>query len=95
MKRSHQANARYWLLLHQISENVKPSGKTYGAETWHCWAKSKWLGVDEHKLPNGKTMQIPKSSADLDTAEFNDYMTAVETWAGERGVWLADIVSAA
>ena len=34
------------------------------------------------------------SQAQLDVAEFNDYMTKVEAWAAERGVWLADLEAA-
>jgi hypothetical protein len=80
-------------LLHEISEHIKPGGQTYGAETWHCWAKSKWLGVDEFKLPSGRTLLIPKSSADLDTDEFSDYMTKLEAWAAEHDVFLADLAA--
>ena len=93
-KRSNEANRRYWLLLHLIAEKVKPEGKEFSAETWHTWAKTKWLGADEVQLPNGKTVQIPRSSADLDTQEFNDFMMAVETWAQERDVYLDDIQAA-
>lgn len=93
--RSHQANARYWLLLHAIAEKVKPGGASYSAEAWHTYMKSRYLGCDDVKLPNLKTLSMPRSTANLDVAEFNDYMTAVETWAGERDVWLDEIASAA
>lgn len=70
-------------------------GQTFSAETWHQYAKSKWIGCDDMKLPNGKTLTVPKSSADLDTAAFGDYMTAVESWAAELGVYLDDMEGAA
>lgn len=73
-----------------MSEIIKPEGKQYSAEQWHLYCKSRWLGVDETKLPNGKVLLIPKSTADLDVSEFNDYMTAVEVWAHERGCFLED-----
>jgi hypothetical protein len=88
VKRSQEANARYWLLLHTIAEKIKPEGQSYDAETWHKWAKSKWLGAEECKLPSGKTIQILRSTADLDAAEFSDYMTKVEVWAGDHNAWL-------
>lgn len=94
-KRSTEANRRYWLLLHLIAENVRPEKQAYSAEVWHTYFKSRFLGCVEVKLPNGKTMPIPNSSADLDVGEFNDYMTKVEAWAGERDVWLADMEAAA
>lgn len=89
-RRSGDANRRYWLLLHTIAEQVTPGGNAFTAETWHIYAKSRWLGCDDVKLPNGKTIPQPRSSAGLDAAEFNDYMTAVEAWAAERGAYLAD-----
>ena len=87
-KRTNEANARYWLLLHTIADSLKPEGREYTPETWHTYFKSRYLGCDEFELPNKKTMQIPKSTADLDTAEFHDYATQVEAWAGEHDVWL-------
>jgi hypothetical protein len=92
-RRSTQANARYWMLLHRISESIKPNGAAYSADTWHQWAKSKFLGCDEFRLPNGQTLTVPKSSADLDTAEFNEFQTAVEAWAAERDVFLEDMAA--
>ena len=94
-RRSVQANARYWLLVHLIAEKVKPEGTAYSAEVWHTYFKSKYLGCEETLLPNGKTVQIPRSSADLDTPEFSAFMSAVEEWALTRDVWLADTTEAA
>lgn len=88
MTRSTQANARYWLLLHAIADKVRPGGNAYSADQWHVYCKSRWLGCDDVSLPNGKVLTIPRSTAGLDVAEFNDYMGRVEAWAGERDVWL-------
>lgn len=93
-KRSHAANARYWLLLHAIAEQVRPGGKVYSADQWHHYAKSRWLGCDDMALPNGKVLTIPRSTANLDVAEFGEYMEKVEAWAAERDVWLADMEAA-
>lgn len=90
--RSHSQNARYWALLHLLSEKLRPKGQSFSPETFHLWAKSKFLGCDDFILPNGKTMTIPRSTAALDVAEFCDYMTAVEAWANEQGVYLEDVV---
>jgi hypothetical protein len=89
-KRSNEANAFYWALLHLIAEKIKPGGNAYSADQWHIYAKSRWIGCDEVVLPNLKTLTIPKSSAALDTAEFQDYVAKVEAWAAERDVFLAD-----
>jgi NinB protein. len=91
MKRSTEANRRYWMLLHLMAEKLKPGGQEFSAEVWHTWAKSKFLGCDDVKLPTGKVLSIPRSSADLDTAEFSEFMTQIEVFANERDVWLEDI----
>lgn len=90
-KRSSEANRRYWLLLHMIADKVKPDGQEYSAETWHTWAKMRWLGADDVRLPNGKVVAIPKSSAELDTEAFHDYVYQVEEWALDRGVTLDEM----
>lgn len=91
MKRSNPANARYWLLLHLIADKIKPEGKTYTPEQYHIYFKSRFIGVDEVTLPNKRTIQIPKSSADLDTQEFAEYMAKVEEWAQEREVYMDEL----
>ena len=93
--RSSEANRRYWSLLHAMAEKLQPRGQTYSAETFHLWAKSKFLGATDHVLPSGKTMTIPNSTAGLDTTAFADYMTKVEAFANERGVFLEDMENAA
>ena len=88
-KRSSEANRRYWALLHEIA--LKPvQGINYTAETWHLYCKQRFLGMTEIKMPNGKAILVPQSTADLSTSEFNDYMTAVEAWAAEHGIYLPD-----
>lgn len=88
--RNNDQNKRYWSLLHVISEKIKPLGVAYSADQWHLWCKSKYLGADDVKLPSGKVLTIPKSTADLDVAEFGTYMDQVEAFANERGAFLED-----
>src|SRR5271165_2752737 len=93
-RRSTQANARLWLLYHALSENLPVAGNTFSADSWHLYCKSKFLGCTDTKLPNGKVVTVPNSTAGLDTAEFNTFMEQVEHWAGEHDVWLDEIVEA-
>lgn len=86
--RSTSANARYWLLLHLIAEKLKPQEKSYSAETWHEYFKQRYLGADEVELPNGKLVQKPHSTTDLDVDAFNEYMAKVEQWGIEHEIWL-------
>lgn len=91
MRRSTQANSRYWLLLHRIAEHLKPEGQSYSAESYHLYFKSRYLGCEDMKLPNGKVLTIPNPSSELDVPEFNDFMTQVEAWAAERDIYLEDV----
>ena len=91
MTRSSPQNARYWLLLHAIADKLRPGGVAYSVEVWHSYCKSRFLGCEEHQLPNGKTLQIPHSTAVLDVAEFADFQTKVEAFAADHDVWLDDM----
>jgi hypothetical protein len=93
LKRSSEANRRYWLLLHVIAEKVKPDGQQYSAETWHTYWKLKLIGGNDVTMPNGKVIVVAKSSAELDKGEFHDFVIQVEQWANERGVYLDELVA--
>lgn len=90
LRRSSAANALYWSLLHAISERITPAGNSYSADTWHEWCKSKFLGADDMKLPNGKVLTKTHSSSDLDAEEFSRYLSQCEAWAAEKGVYLEE-----
>lgn len=64
------------------------------AEQFHMYYRSRLLGCADYPMPNGKTMSIPRSTTDLDIAEFSAYMDAVEADAAQRGVYLADLETA-
>lgn len=90
-KRSNPANARYWALLAKIAAVVYHKGKLYPPESWHEDFKRALLGCDDVALPSGEVLTIPRSTADLTTDEFSDYMAKVEAWAlDEHGVWLEE-----
>lgn len=88
-RRSVEQNSRYWAILRDIAEQCKPQGVAYSSETWHKYFAAKWIGVDEIKLPNGRTITEPKSTTKLKVDEFNEYMTRIEAWAVEHGVILS------
>ena len=93
--RNNEQNRRLWALNFAVAEKLKPQGKMYSADQWHTYFKSRFLGCDETLLPGGKQIIIPRSTADLDVAEFGDYMDKVEAWANEHGCYLEDMESAA
>jgi hypothetical protein len=87
-KRSSEQNRRYWALINAISAKLNNAGEHFSGEAWHWWLKQRFIGMDELKLPSGKVVAQPCSSADLETPEFADYMTQCEVWANEHGVCL-------
>lgn len=89
-RRSTQANALYWLLLHRAAERDW-RGETYSADQFHLYFRSKYLGCDDVTIPGGKTMTMPRSTAQLDVAAFSEYYGRVEADLAERGVFLADL----
>jgi len=96
MKRGNPQNNRYWLLIHAMADGLRPKDENnnpvqYSAKAWHLYCRTRWLGCDDVTMPNGKTESVPRSSAELDKQEFSDYMTAVEAWACEHGIFLADM----
>ena len=52
--------------------------------------KAQWLGFMEFRKPDGQVIQVLKSTADLDVAELNDFMTQVEAFAAQKGIYLDD-----
>jgi hypothetical protein len=90
-KRSTEANRRLWLIYHLIADKIKPGGKSYSADQWHLYMKSRFLGADDVPLPNTKVLVVPRSTADLSSDAFHDYATQVETWAAERDVYLDEL----
>ena len=83
--RSSEQNRRYWSLLTEISEQLKPDGKHYSPETWHEYMKARLIGKDV-VIVDGEPFLVAKTSTTLKTAEFGDYMTQVEAWGVEHGV---------
>ncbi len=88
MVRSHPQNNLLWLLYHKMAEQLRPGGQQFSAESYHLYYKSKYLGCIDTPLPNGQTLSIPRSTADLDVAEFSEFYGKVEAEAAERGVYL-------
>lgn len=84
-KRSNIQNARYWAMLHEIAEQIKPQGKAYSSDTWAEYFKQIYLGAEEIRLPNGKLINRSRSTTDLDISEMTDYITKIEAWFVQHG----------
>jgi NinB protein len=82
-------NARLWVIYNRIAERaVDRDGRVFESDVWHEYFKQLYLGKVDIELPDGRIVTRSISTRTLDVAEFGDYMTAVEVWAGERGIYL-------
>jgi len=79
--------------MHKAASSLKPQGVQYSPETFHIYYKMRFLGADDVKLPSGKVVVVPKSSAELDKGEFHAYVEQVEADLNERGVYLDELPS--
>ncbi len=95
LRRSSDQNRRLWALYHLMSEKIQPGGKVYSADQWHLYFKTKFLGAQDVRLPSGKVLTLPNSTADMDVPAFSEYLTQVEAFCNERGVYLEDATWAA
>lgn len=90
-RRTLPQNARLHKLFTEIAANVKAKdGLYHPAMWWKTMCKAEWLGFDEFQRPDGETIYVLKSTANLDVEELNEFMNQVEKYAAERGVWLSD-----
>lgn len=87
--RSLEQNARYWAILTDIAEQVKPNGQEYSPETFHEYFKAKFLGKDT-LIIDGDPVLVQRTTTKLKVMEFMDYMTQVEAWAVDHGVHFYD-----
>ncbi len=90
-RRSLPQNARLHKLFTELSANVKAKdGLYHPAIWWKVMAKSQWLGFDEYQKPDGETVYVLRSTANLSVEELNEFMAQVEKYAAEKGVWLEE-----
>ncbi len=88
-KRSLPQNARLHALFTEIAANVKAKdGLYHHMEWWKVMCKDRWLGYVEFKRPDGETIYQLKSTSDCTVDELNEFMTKVEVFAAEKGVWV-------
>lgn len=75
--RSLMQNAYYWgVVIKILSDEIG-----YDPETMHEYMKDKFSFKKDIDMPDGGTMIKVKSTTDLSTIEFEDYLTRVREWA--------------
>ncbi len=85
-KRSIPQNKRLHDIIGQIAEYPGVAKKCFSTKVLKTYFKDLYLGYEEVPLPNGKRVEVLRSTANLPTDEFNEFMQKVELWAAERGI---------
>lgn len=75
-KRSTQANARYWALLDDISEQAEIDGKRFSREAWHTYFREQYAPQED-----GPAGLVAMSTAQMNKETFNNYVQRVEVYA--------------
>lgn len=83
-KRSISQNNYYWLIVTLISEST-----THTMEEIHEACRRKFLARKEITI-QGETLLIPRSTTELSTVEFSEYIERVRCFAAELGVVTPD-----
>lgn len=90
-KRTLPQNSRLHSLFMLMQDTCKDkNGEQHSAMWWKTLSKAEWLGFSEFRKPDGSVIQVLRSTADLDVAELNEFMTKVESYCAKQGVYLDD-----
>ena len=89
-KRSTEQNSSYWLLRVQpVTGWLRELGNDVTNEDVHYFLKSKFLGYKIKNI-NGKDCKILKSTTELSTMEFMEYMESIAIHFAGLGLVLKD-----
>ena len=81
--RSEVANRRYFAIVQKIADHTG-----HDKDELHSALKARFLGVATVEL-DGKTVEVPRSSAKLKSKEFAEFSERCEAWMVETlGIWL-------
>lgn len=75
-KRSLQANARYWAMLDDISEQADVEGKRFSREAWHTYFREQYAPKED-----GPAGLVAMSTAQMNKETFANYVQRVEVYA--------------
>lgn len=82
-KRSIEQNRRMWACLTEIAAQVLVDGRTHNKETWHEFFGRQYRVIDTHWLL-GELVYVLRSTTDMSTKEFAEYMTQIEAHATQE-----------
>jgi hypothetical protein len=84
-QRSLDANAYYWsVVLPCFAAGLTEAwGESYDSDMAHEWCRKEWLTRSVVNRKTGEVALIPRSTTDLDTKEFGEYLDKIIKHAAE------------
>ncbi len=84
--RSGDQNAYYWgVVVHLVMEGLNDLGHDVTQEDTHDFLKGQFNAREVVNEATGEVVKVPRSTTELSTAEFSEYVERISKWAGE---WL-------
>ncbi|KAA0970844.1 recombination protein NinB [Aureimonas fodinaquatilis] len=89
-RRSNDQNAKLWVMLTKVSEQVEWYGKKLSTEDWKdMFTASLRKARVVPGIDNGSFVPLGMRTSDMDSAEFSDLIELINAFAAERGVNLS------
>ena len=84
LKRSDKQNKRYWAaIVAQFADWLREQGNEFTNLQAHELLKYRFLRKTFVDTKTGEALDYTRSTTELDTAEFNQFMDAAENWLAE------------
>ena len=99
-KRSLNANALYWVWLDQLAQfftdkerqlarrKSEYTAVVYDSDDMHDMMRHQFLGYENRRIRNTEIKEQLRSTTKLNSTEFCDYMTKMDSWAVSHGCFL-------
>jgi hypothetical protein len=90
--RSISQNGLYWMWMADLAmsfNNRSKDGSEWSKDDMHDLMRHKFLGYENKTIGSTELQPLLKSTTKLDKGEMHHYMTQIDVWAQEVGVYLA------
>lgn len=80
-RRSDRQNAFYWpCFVHEFGKYMRDQGESFTDNDAHEFFKMKFLTREIIDETSGEVISFTRSTTDLDTSEFNEYLDKCAAW---------------
>jgi hypothetical protein len=91
-RRSGVQNAYYWgVVVPMVRDGLMEMGNDVSVEETHEFLKCNFNYTEVVNEDSGEVLRVPRSTTNLDTKEFGEFVEMVSRWASE---WLGIVIPA-